>query len=331
MNGRVRRNTQKLRPSDDAAPRAPATPPAPAAPPRRSWARATIGLIALALTVGACSVLAGVVAQVLDYRAAEFDVAIERGVAVVTSDGVRLRSDVFLPKGAARIPTILVRVPLDKTTTNTAFATTVGRLWAERGYAVVLQGARGRRSRGRGRAGVQRMGGSSRARRVLGRRRRRVAAGAPAGAGPPDGGLVRSLPAHAARGFRADPRRRAATRRRSVATDRRPVGACRDGDAARSRHAPQLPAGEPRAEPAVVRSPPAPVGAARRQRPGGHALRDGRQRLARRGGVAAGPRPRHAVLPSQRRARQRRRRRRRAGAGAGDLGRAARPLPLRSA
>jgi len=143
MNGRVRRNTQKLRPSDDAAPRAPATPPAPAAPPRRSWARATIGLIALALTVGACSVLAGVVAQVLDYRAAEFDVAIERGVAVVTSDGVRLRSDVFLPKGAARIPTILVRVPLDKTTTNTAFATTVGRLWAERGYAVVIQGTRG--------------------------------------------------------------------------------------------------------------------------------------------------------------------------------------------
>ncbi len=137
MNGRVRRNAQRLRPSDDAAT------PAPAAPPRGAWARATIGLIALALTVGACSVLSGVVAQVLDYRAAEFDVAIERGVAVVTSDGVRLRSDVFLPKGAARIPTILVRVPLDKTTTNTAFATTVGRLWAERGYAVVIQGTRG--------------------------------------------------------------------------------------------------------------------------------------------------------------------------------------------
>ena len=137
MNSRVRRNAQRLRPSDDAAT------PAPAAPTRRSWARATIGLIALALTVGACSVLSGVVAQVLDYRAAEFDVAIERGVAVVTSDGVRLRSDVFLPKGAARIPTILVRVPLDKTTTNTAFATTVGRLWAERGYAVVIQGTRG--------------------------------------------------------------------------------------------------------------------------------------------------------------------------------------------
>src|SRR5437867_10528128 len=143
MSGRVRRNTQKLRPSDDAAPRAPATTPAPAAPSHGAWARATIGLIALALTVGACSVLSGVVAQVLDYRAAEFDVAIERGVAVVTSDGVRLRSDVFLPKGAARIPTILVRVSLDKTTTNTAFATTVGRLWAERGYAVVIQGTRG--------------------------------------------------------------------------------------------------------------------------------------------------------------------------------------------
>src|SRR2546428_641711 len=137
MNGRVRRNAQRLRPSDDAAT------PAPAAPPRGAWARATIGLIALALTVGACSVLAGVVAQVLGYRAAEFDVGIERGVAVVTSDGVRLKSDVFLPKGAARVPTILVRVPLDKTTTNTAFATTVGRLWAERGYAVVIQGTRG--------------------------------------------------------------------------------------------------------------------------------------------------------------------------------------------
>ena len=63
---------------------------------------------------------------------------------MVTADGVRLRGDVFRPKAAARVPTVLVRVPLDKTATNTAFATTVGRLWAERGYAVVIQGTRGR-------------------------------------------------------------------------------------------------------------------------------------------------------------------------------------------
>jgi predicted acyl esterase len=59
-------------------------------------------------------------------------------------DGVRLTSDVFRPKSAGRTPTILVRIPLDETLVNTAFASTVGWMWAERGYTVVIQGTRGR-------------------------------------------------------------------------------------------------------------------------------------------------------------------------------------------
>jgi uncharacterized protein len=102
---------------------------------------ASLGLV---LALGACNVLSGALAQWLDYRPAEFEVDVERGVAVVTEDGTRLVSDVFRPRGPAKTPTILVRIPLDRTATNKAFATTVGRLWAERGYTAIIQGTRGR-------------------------------------------------------------------------------------------------------------------------------------------------------------------------------------------
>ena len=85
-----------------------------------------------------------ILAGALSARAAEYAVRIERGVAMITRDGVTLVSDVYHPVRAPAAPTILVRIPFSKTLVNSLFATVVGRFWAERGYTVVIQGTRGR-------------------------------------------------------------------------------------------------------------------------------------------------------------------------------------------
>ncbi len=85
-----------------------------------------------------------VFARLLGAREAENAVRIERGVAMVTSDGVRLVSDLYHPLRAHLTPTLLVRIPFSKTLVNSLFASLTGRFWAERGYTVVIQGTRGR-------------------------------------------------------------------------------------------------------------------------------------------------------------------------------------------
>lgn len=82
--------------------------------------------------------------RMLGARPAEFAVRIERGVAMTTSDGIKLVSDIYHPQRAGSAPIILVRIPYSKPLLNTTFATIVGRFWAERGYRVVIQGTRGR-------------------------------------------------------------------------------------------------------------------------------------------------------------------------------------------
>lgn len=84
-------------------------------------------------------------ARQVGIRRAEFAVTVQRSVAMTTSDGVQLVADVYHPRRAgATTPTILVRIPYTKTLTNTLATTVVGRMWAERGYTVVVQGTRGR-------------------------------------------------------------------------------------------------------------------------------------------------------------------------------------------
>jgi putative CocE/NonD family hydrolase len=85
-----------------------------------------------------------ILAVMLDARRPEHAVRIERAVAMTTSDGVRLVSDIYHPLRTLHTPTLLVRIPFSKTFTNSQFATIVGRFWAERGYTVVIQGTRGR-------------------------------------------------------------------------------------------------------------------------------------------------------------------------------------------
>jgi len=73
----------------------------------------------------------------------EYAVRVERGVKVLMSDGVALVSDVYHPLRIIQAPTILVRIPLFKAMKPKLFATVIGRMWAEHGYTVVIQGIRG--------------------------------------------------------------------------------------------------------------------------------------------------------------------------------------------
>lgn len=89
--------------------------------------------------------LPSLLAYQLGIRRPEFAVRIERSVALTTSDGIPLVADIYHPQRAGpKTPTVLVRIPYSKTTKIKLLATIVGRMWAERGYTVVMQVTRGR-------------------------------------------------------------------------------------------------------------------------------------------------------------------------------------------
>lgn len=64
--------------------------------------------------------------------------------AFETADGVRLSAEVYLPEPAGRWPTILVRAPLSRVRLHEKFVDLLGHYFAARGYAMVVQGTRGR-------------------------------------------------------------------------------------------------------------------------------------------------------------------------------------------
>jgi uncharacterized protein len=70
-----------------------------------------------------------------------YEVEVERNVMVRMRDGVRLAADVYRPRGAGdRLPVILIRTTYNKA----QHATIPARVFAERGYAVLLQDDRGK-------------------------------------------------------------------------------------------------------------------------------------------------------------------------------------------
>lgn len=77
-------------------------------------------------------------------RSPQYAVRISRHASMRTSDGVDLVADIYSPDRLAKAPTILVRVPYSKSLKNIFYADVMGRIWAERGYVAVIQGARGR-------------------------------------------------------------------------------------------------------------------------------------------------------------------------------------------
>lgn len=66
-----------------------------------------------------------------------------RQYAVAMRDGVRLATDVYLPAGQRRWPTLVCRLPYDKAG-DECFMPEVARWFTERGYAVVVQDVRGK-------------------------------------------------------------------------------------------------------------------------------------------------------------------------------------------
>ncbi|MHB8463547.1 MAG: CocE/NonD family hydrolase [Acidimicrobiales bacterium] len=72
--------------------------------------------------------------------AADRSVTVERGVRFPVDDGVELMADVYTPAGAGPHPTILVRTPYGR---GGPQGLLFGRVFAERGYRVVLQSCRG--------------------------------------------------------------------------------------------------------------------------------------------------------------------------------------------
>ncbi|WP_058186912.1 CocE/NonD family hydrolase [Terracidiphilus gabretensis] len=80
----------------------------------------------------------------LGLRRSQFAVREQKGAALLTSDGISLVADIYHPQHAARTPTILVRIPLTRDFKNSLFASMIDKMWAERGYTVVIQGTRGR-------------------------------------------------------------------------------------------------------------------------------------------------------------------------------------------
>lgn len=90
-------------------------------------------------------------ARQLGYCPPQHAVRVHPSAEMLSPDSVRLVADVFRPhRAGAKTPTILVRIPYTSTFQNRLMTRVVGRMWAERGYTVVIQATRGRgRSGGR--------------------------------------------------------------------------------------------------------------------------------------------------------------------------------------
>lgn len=85
-----------------------------------------------------------IVAKKAGMRKSMYSVSIENKVPIPMDDGEILCADVYKPERLSSAPTILIRVPLDNNFKGKTMSNVLGRVWAERGYNVVIQGVRGR-------------------------------------------------------------------------------------------------------------------------------------------------------------------------------------------
>jgi putative CocE/NonD family hydrolase len=83
-------------------------------------------------------------AHQLGLRRSQFAVRAQKEARLLTSEGISLVADIYHPQHTVRTPTILVRIPLTRDFKNSLFSSMIGKMWAERGYTVVIQGTRGR-------------------------------------------------------------------------------------------------------------------------------------------------------------------------------------------
>ncbi|QRK09848.1 CocE/NonD family hydrolase [Archangium violaceum] len=82
-----------------------------------------------------------VLARLLEFPPADtHDVTVERDIEVPMPDGIKLLTDRYAPRGGGRLPTLLVRSPYGR---RGFFGLQFGRLFAERGFQVLVQSVRG--------------------------------------------------------------------------------------------------------------------------------------------------------------------------------------------
>ncbi len=112
--------------------------------PRRGTAAAlTLGGLGLTAWLGRRQLLA----RALGLPPPRYGVAVERGIKMTMPDGVALVADHHYPQAVGDFPTILRRTPYGRNASLSAiglFANFCARLFAERGYHVVVQDVRGR-------------------------------------------------------------------------------------------------------------------------------------------------------------------------------------------
>ncbi len=92
-------------------------------------------------------------ARLLKLPPPRYGVAVQRDIAVVMPDGARLLADHYSPKAAGDYPTVLIRTPYGRGRevalgNGYAMAELPALRFAERGYHVIVQGARLLRFRG---------------------------------------------------------------------------------------------------------------------------------------------------------------------------------------
>jgi putative CocE/NonD family hydrolase len=123
------------------------TTPRPTKPSmRRHFLQGTLAVLGL-LCVTAWAIYQigpSLLAHELGLRRSQFAVRAESRTVMMTSDGVPLVADIYHPQHTVHSPTVLVRIPLTRDLKNSIFASVIGKMWAERGYTVMIQGTRGR-------------------------------------------------------------------------------------------------------------------------------------------------------------------------------------------
>src|SRR5262245_15493014 len=102
-----------------------------------AWSQASVALLGVLLWI-IVQVGPSLFALQIGFRRSEYAVRVQHHATLIIADGTVLSSEVFHPRHIQRTPTVLVRIPLTKNIKNSLFVDLVGRLWAERGYTVVI-------------------------------------------------------------------------------------------------------------------------------------------------------------------------------------------------
>jgi uncharacterized protein len=104
---------------------------------RHHWRRYLIAVVLLALPLAGC---ARIVSSVVGVRPGNYKIRPVETVRVAMSDGVKLATDLYLPRAEGPFPVVLIRTPYSKGKGDNFIAKSL----AKRGYAVVIQDVRGR-------------------------------------------------------------------------------------------------------------------------------------------------------------------------------------------